>query len=184
MENTLSLANLEDLLQSLIEGYEEAANSQSDKWEVRYNLTITYHKVPVAAMNDSELLLDSAKINYDVAYLRFSKSIRPKGGTDADWEEHLIDHHQHQFKDLRERLKEDQDWKFELYMRLLFRLTSAGLEYSELLRRLKQTKDMKVHPAEQVETKPDIIITDQMPKPLTDDEKQYKDWVDKNHDKG
>lgn len=162
---------LEALVSSLIKTYEEGFNSFNDEYEIRFNLTMTQHRVDVGG------------INKWVEYLRLEKMTRPKGGTDNDWEHMLVYNQAYKFHDTKERLNPDTPWKYDLYMDLLSRLISAGLEYSELLKRMQtMTKNQQGKPISNIvtPTEPDLIITDKMPEPLTPEEEKYKEWVKRN----
>jgi hypothetical protein len=164
---------LEELVSSLIKIYEEGFNKFNSEFEVRFNMTITNHRVEVEGMSRW------------VAYLRLEKMVRPKGGTDEEWEHLLIYNQAYKFKNAGERANPETPWKKDLYMDLLTRLVAGGLEYSELLKRMQaMTKNSQGKPIAEIVTpkEPDLIITDQMPEPLTDKEKEYLDWIKKNNE--
>jgi hypothetical protein len=65
-------------------------------------------------------------------------------------------------------------------------LIAGGIEYSELLKRMQQTlkagggKPIAENVLPEEVKKPDILITNQMPAPLTENDKAYLEWVKKN----
>lgn len=181
MADQLTGDNIQDLLKSLVEGYQDSFNSVNEKWEIQFTTTLTHHKVAAELLPadvDADLLPN--KTNVDVAYLRLTKRMRPKGGDESTWEEFLVYHQSYRFRDVKERLQ--GQWKTHMYLQLLFQLTSAGLEYSELLRRVKPERPKeKVGLVKPEETQ--VEITDQMPVPLTEQELEYKEWLEKHHDK-
>lgn len=179
----MSLENNEDelyskiLLTSIVKGYETSFNKINDKNEIKYLLTLTHHKVP------------TKEGNKDVAYLRLDKSVRSKLPIIEDpnlpaemkvpeWKSSLVHQEAYPFKDLKERLNPDKPWEDYLYQSMIARLLGAGLEYAELLQRLKQTNMEQL-----TENKLDLEITDKLPKPLTPDEEEYKEWLMKERAK-
>ncbi len=163
---------LEELISSHIKSYEDGFNTINDKNEVRFNLTLTNHKVEVEGKK------------HDVAYLRLERMIRPKGGTDDEWESLLLYSQAYKFLNMQERVNPEAPWKFELYSDLLGRLISGGLEYGEVLKKLQQiAKNNQGKPISNIITpdEPSIIITNKMPEPLTPQEQEYKQWVDRNN---
>jgi hypothetical protein len=170
---------LEQLLRSLIQGYQEAYNKNNPKYEIKYYLTITNHKIA------------TKEGNKDIAYLRLERAIREKEKkveivdptkdevTEPEWAVQLVHNEMYAFKSMAERVNPKALWKEQLWLNTFARLTGAGLEYAELLQRMKNTnlKEMK----EQEEKKLDLVITDQMPKALTPDEEGYKEWVQKHN---
>lgn len=150
----------EQLLRTCILGYQEAYNKNSDSHDVQYTLTITTHKV---ATPDG---------NKDIAYLRIDRGTRPKD-SDNEWEPQLIHQEMYVFKNIKERVNPKARWKEQLFVNALARLTAAGLEYAELLQRISQTE--KNQKAVQEDQK--IVVTNQMPTPLTKEDEDYKKWL-------
>lgn len=172
----------EYLIRQIMEGYSEAWNNTNEDYNIQYFMTITTHKVPMA---NGE--------NQDVAYLRIDRSITPKaevitndGIPLARVEEieasdiKLVHQEVRPFKNIQERIDPRQLWKQELMTATIARLFSAGLEYAELLNRVKANQKEQEDKAK----KSDIIITNEMPKPLTPDEEAYKKWVQQNRTDG
>lgn len=165
---------IEKLLRTVIEGYKTNFNKTNEKVEIDFIINISTHKIA------------TKEGNKDVAYLRLDRSVReknkliPQDGiiTDADgWETKLLHQEVYFFRNLQERLKPNAPWKENLYLNCLARLTSAGLEYAELLQRLKNTKQTGELDTEERAAKSDIQITTEMPKALTPDEQKYAEWV-------
>lgn len=183
MNNKLNTDSLEELIREILDAHEEAWNEQSDKFELTYSMTLTFHKVPFESMEQQGE--KTTKLNTDVAYLRLHRHLKPIGGTDDDTDTMLMYHQAHTFSSIVERLNEKAPWKKGLYLDLLAKMMIAGLEYSELLWRMKNQIKMEgqVNPpvSPGTEGKPDIIITDQMPESLPGDE-EYKQWAKKHHE--
>lgn len=161
---------LEDLLNTHMRAYENGFNTVNTDWEIKFTLTITPHKVNVG------------QVTRDVEYLRLERSVRPKSkdSTNTDWESILIYNQAYKFKDISERIDASKPWMYVLYQDLIGRLISGGLEYSELIKRAKDAqKNTKAISELITPTKPDIIVTDQMPEPLTEDEKKYREYINK-----
>src|SRR5690606_810157 len=153
------------------------ANEQNEKWETEYHATLTYHKVPA-----HKAPVPTDKEHIDVAYLRLTRHTRPRitppNTPQHEWEETLIFHEYYIFKDIKERTDPKAKWKFDLYLGMMFKLVAAGLEYAELLRRLKAQ-----HTRESTQVnESNIVVTDQMPEPLTKEDMEYKDWLKKHHE--
>lgn len=166
---------LEKLISSAIEAYKTGFNTHNPEYEVDFFTTLTNHHVEVQ------------NVKAWVAYLRMERAIRPKGGTDDDWERLLIYNQAYKFKDIRERTEPNAPWKYDLYYDLLQRLIHGGIEYAELLKRMQMTvqanKDKPLAEALITPQEPKIIVTDKMPAPLSDDEKSYQEWVKKNSER-
>jgi len=169
---------LENLLRAMILSYQEAYNRNNEKYEIKYYLTVTNHKIA------------TKEGNKDVAYLRLERAIKErkkvlqenetaKDITDPEWATQLVHQEMHVFKSMAERVNPKAPWKEGLFLNAFARLTGAGLEYAELLQRMKNTnlKELK----EQEEKKLDLVITDQMPKPMSPDEEGYAEWVKKHN---
>ncbi len=168
---------LEQLLRAIIQAYEEGFNKHNDKLEINYTLTLTIHKVA------------TPQGNKDTAYLRLDKHLRPKGfkptletPEDEGWESKLVHQELHFFKDLKERLNPNAKWKEGLYMNCLVRLTSAGLEYAELLQKLKNVEEGKkiagiTNEEEERLNKIGLVKSTEMPKAETKEDKEYKQWL-------
>lgn len=154
----------EQLIRGIITSYQEAYNKFNEKNETRYWLTITNHKVA------------TPEGNKDVAYLRIERGFRPKGETNDDaWSQQLIHQEVHVFKNMNERVDSRALWKRQLFMNATARLCHAGLEYAELLRKMKAVQDAE---SKIVKPESDLVVTDKMPEPLTKDELEYKQWLD------
>lgn len=170
---------LEQLLRALIVSYQESYNKHNPKYEIKYYLTITNHK------------LATKEGNKDIAYLRLERAIREREKKievvepgqdkqlDPEWAVQLVHNEMYQFKSMAERVNPKALWKEQLYLNTFARLTGAGLEYAELLQRMKNTNLNELK--EQEEKKLDLVITDQMPKALTPDEQNYQEWVKNNN---
>jgi len=168
---------LENLVRALVMSYQDAYNKNNDKYEIKYYITITNHK------------LQTAEGNKDVAYLRLERAIRERikklvegvapEATEPEWATQIVHNEMHVFKSMAERVNPKAPWKEQLWLNTLARLTGAGLEYAELLQRMKNTNlnEMKA----QEEKKLDLVITDQMPKAMTPDEEGYAEWVKKHN---
>jgi hypothetical protein len=161
------------LLTSVVKGYETNFNKINDKNEIKYLLTLTHHKVPTKDGNK------------DVAYLRLDKSVKsklviiedpnlPEEMKVPEWKSSLVHQEAYPFRDLKERLNPDKPWEDYLYQAMIARLVGAGLEYAELLQRLKKTSMEEL-----VDNKLDLEITDKLPTPLSPAEEEYKEWVKK-----
>jgi hypothetical protein len=162
---------LEELIASALEHYKQIFNALNENYEVDFNATLTNHQVEVQ------------HVKHWVAYLRLEKAVRPKGGSDDDWENTLVYNQAYKFRDVGEQTDPNAPWKFDLYLDMFFRLVGAGVEYGELLKRMQAMyKGKEGKPLSEITTpdEPKIIVTDQMPKPLSDDEKAYAEWVKKN----
>ena len=160
----------EQLLRSIIMSYESNFNKVNDKHEIKYYLTLTTQKVP------------TGEGNKDVAYLRLEKAVKSKAPIIEDpnmpdelkvpeWKASLIHTEGYVFKDIKERINPNARWKDYLFQSCIARLVAAGLEYAELLQRLKSTNFAGEEP------KSNIEIVKEMPKPLTPDEEKYAAWV-------
>lgn len=161
---------IEDLVRSTIKAYEEGFSGINPDYEVKFLLTTTFHKV------------EKMGKNVDVAYLRLERKIKPTGASDEEAETLLIHNDAYEFKSIKERLNEETPWKYDLYSTMLRRLVAGGLEYAELMRRMHlMSEEEKKKTVEPLDQKPDIIITDKMPDPLTEEELKYKKWVDENN---
>ena len=160
-----------DLVKTVITNYEQGWNeANSPEYELEFNLTMSHHKVP-----DKE----TGK-NKNVAYLRLDRTVRDEKG--ADIHSYTVYHDAHTFKNVGEITT--TNWKKHMYTKLLVSLVAAGIEHAEMTNRLEElkTKMDEKEKAENVKAKSDIEVTAEMPAPLREDEKEYKDWVDKNHE--
>jgi hypothetical protein len=173
----------ENLLRGLVLSYETAFNKHNEKNEVHFQLTISNHKI---ATKDG---------NKDVAYLRLDRGIRTKdfkpligpdgqrGDEDDGWSTQLLHQEIHFFRDMKERLNPKAPWKENLFMNAIGRLVGAGLEYAELLQRMKQVEEgKKVANIQEDETESrlkdiGLVKSTELPKPLSPDEVQYKEWL-------
>lgn len=162
-----STSEMESLLRTIIIGYQEAFNKNSKDTEYRYYLTVTTHKIGTP---------DGKK---DIGYLRLERAARMKGDESKDaWTPMLIHQEMHVFKSMQEQANPKAPWREQLYLNCLARMASAGLEYAELLMKMKKVKAGEDQAPK--ENKLDLVITDQMPKALSEDETTYKEWVEKN----
>lgn len=179
------------LLSNVIGAYQEAYNKNSDKYEVKFNTTLTNHKIQTPDGNKA------------VAYLRLERSVREKGVPklipnpeegkpdiiDEGWETKIVHQEVYFFKSLKEQVDPRALWKDQLYMNCLARLISAGLEYAELLQRLKPTMEHmrnEAKPKEEQTTEErlsNIGLTAEttMPTPPTKQEQEYKEWIKQNN---
>lgn len=182
----------ESLVRNVITGYQDAWNKNNEKNEIKFSMTITNHKVPTPEGNKT------------VAYLRLDRSIREKGPAkaipnpedgkpdiiDEGWDTKLLHQEVYFFKSIKEQVDPRKLWKEQLYVNALARLVAAGLEYAELIQRLKPAKEaMKQAAAPKDETEArlnsiGLVTADQMPKPLTPEEQKYKEWAAKNSEYG
>lgn len=158
---------VEQILKGIIKAYESGWNKNNEKYECRYTLTITRHKV---ATQDG---------NKNVAYLRLDRLIRPKTEViqkeEEGWETQLIHQEVYFFKSMKEQVDPRRLWVEQLYTNCLARLLGAGLEYADLLRKMKQVKENKAQIIEP--EKPKIEVVSQMPTPLTKEDEEYKQWL-------
>lgn len=152
---------VEYLLREIIKGYQESWNSHNEEYKVEFNLTITSHKMPTPHGEAKQ-----------VGYLRLERVRYPKEG-DGQEQRMLIAQEIRPFKGAKERVDPRQLWKQELMMQCLARLISGGLEYAELLNKVKEQK-------EEGQRKLDLVMTDQMPAPV---DENYKMWLNKERAK-
>lgn len=171
---------VEQLLRSMILAYQQAFNKHNTVDEAEFTLTITIHKV---ATPDG---------NKDCGYLRLDKHTRPKDfkptPEDEGWYTRLVHQEVYFFKSMQERLNPHSKWKEQLYINCLTRLTSAGLEYGELLQRLKNVEEGKkiagIESEEEAKlNKLGLVGAKEMPKPLSQEDEKYKDWLSKERAK-
>lgn len=182
---------VESLLRNIIKTYQDAWNKNNEKGEIKFSMTITNHNITTPDGNKA------------VAYLRLDRSIREKGPAklieqedgkppivDEGWETKLLHQEVYFFKSMKERVDPRAIWKEQLYVNCITRLLSAGLEYAELLQRLKPAKEAMQQAAqpktEEQETeerlnKIGLTSSKEMPAPV---DAQYQDWVKKNSEYG
>jgi hypothetical protein len=161
---------LEDLISSGLERYKIGFNTMNPDYEADFFSTLTEHQV------------EHEGVKKWVAYLRVEKAIRPKGGTDEEWEHLLIYNQAYKFKNIGERTDANAPWKFDLFLDCLQRLIAGGVEYAELIKRMQtMSKGKEGQPISQIvqPEEPKIIVTDKMPAPLSNDDKAYLEWVKK-----
>lgn len=145
------------LLEEIIKGYSNSWNNHNEDYELRFDLTVTSHKMP---MQHGEMK--------QVGYLRLERTrVDKKSGEETKM---LIAQEIRPFKDAKERVDPRQLWRQELMMQCLARLVSGGLEYAELLNKVKEQK-------EEGQRKLDLVITDQMPAPFSQADEEYKQWI-------
>lgn len=162
-------SEIENLLRQIIIAYQESWNANNDRFTTQYHLTITTHKVKTPE-----------KTNKDVAYLRLERHLTDRSSvilpqTEPDIK--IIHQEVRPFKSTKERVDPRAIWRDELILACLARVFGAGLEYAELLQRMKAEKEMIGK-----EKKLDLVTTDKMPKELNVEEKKYKEWIQKNHE--
>lgn len=159
---------LEDLIKDALDGYKEGFEEHNTEYTVDFQTTLTTHKI------------DLQGLSAWVAYLRLEKILKPVGATDEEGEHLLIYNQAYKFKNIAERTDPNAPWKYDLYADLLRRLVHGGIEYAELLRRMQDIQKGKTgKPISEIITPQEekIIITDQMPAPLTEEERKYAEWV-------
>lgn len=158
---------VEELLRSVIKGYQESFNKHNPKHEVNFSITITNHKIT------------TPEGNKDVAYLRLDRGIRPKG-TQDNYDIMLVHQEVYFFRNMQERLNPDKPWVEQLFLNCLARLLAGGLEYAELLRRMKQPK-VAPQTEEQVQeerlAKLGLVQAKSLPAPLSAEDQAYKEWL-------
>jgi len=172
----------ENMLRAVVKSYRDAFNRNNPKNEIDFTVTVTTHKV---ATPDG---------NKDCAYLRIDRHIREKQLTptpvteavhnhDDGWSTKLLHQEVYFFKNMRERVDPKKPWKEQLFLNALVRLTSAGLEYAELLQKLKNVEQAKKEAGlipneeEQRLEKIGLVGAKEMPKPLTQGDQKYKEWL-------
>lgn len=167
---------VEQLLRTVVLGYKEQFNKHNEKFEVDFSLTITNHKVALPEGNKN------------VSYLRLDRAVRSKINPDTNlpwvskedgWDSKLLHQEVYFFKNTHERLNPKAPWKEQLYLNCLARLTAAGLEYAELLQRLKKVEDT-TPPQEDVKERAANIgleVTSEMPKAMSPEDLKYKEWL-------
>jgi len=175
LETETETEGIIDLVGGIIKAYEYGFNINNPKNEIKFSLTITNHKV---ATPDG---------NKHCAYLRLDRSIRPKteeGKEESEWSTKLLHNEAYFFKSMQERVNKLAPWKEQLYTNLLARLVGAGLEYAELLQRIKQVehnqKSMPKTEEEATEQKLNdlgLVGAKQQPAPLTPQDEKYKEWL-------
>lgn len=162
----------EELLKAIILGYQQAYNTNNKKNEIKFSLTITNHKVA------------RPEGNKDCAYLRLDRSIRERvegQGDDEGWATQLLHNEAYYFRDMSERVNPNAPWREQLYVNAMVRLVSAGLEYAELLNKIKQSEVGKeVTPQDETESrlnKSGLVGAKELPAALTRDDEKYKEWL-------
>ncbi len=167
---------IEKLLRALIINYEEGYNRANEKNEITFQLTITNHK------------MSTEEGNKDIAYLRLDRGIRPKIDAEGKpwpddkegWSVMLVHQDMYYFKNMKERVNPKAPWKDQLYMQAISKIFGGGLEYAEFLRRAKQIEDNQKKVEKTAEERlhdMGLVSADEMPKPLTEDEVKYKEWL-------
>jgi len=157
----------EKFLRQLILNYQEQWNKHNDKYEILYELTVTTHKIPTPDGNKN------------AAYLRLNRGIREKGQEEYEW---IIVHQEVKiFKDLREQM--NPKWTEVLYLNTIARLIAGGMEYAELLRKMQMIQQNQQPTEEERLNKLGLVGAKEMPKPLTKDEQEYKEWIPKERAK-
>jgi hypothetical protein len=164
---------LEQIIKDCLDSYQDGFNRTNPDYEVTFYTTLTNHHI------------EKDQVKAWVAYLRLEKATKPKEG-EGEEERLLIYNQAYKFRDISERTDPNAPWKYDLYFDLLRRLAHGGLEYAELLKRMKMMSEGKMgQPISNIVTpnEPTIIVTDQMPAPLSDSDKEYLEWVKNNHPK-
>jgi hypothetical protein len=175
----------EKFLRSLIKGYEDAYNQHNDKNEVKFELTITTHKIPTPDGNK------------DAAYLRLTRGLRekPKALTSHDttdeninegWNLLLVHQEVYWFTSIHERVNPNSKWKDKLYINTIARLCAGGLEYAELLKKMQMIEEGKRKAGiteEQRLNDIGLVPATEMPKPLSKADEDYKEWLAKEREK-
>jgi hypothetical protein len=182
MNHKLDTSLVEELIREVLDAHAEAWTDQNDKYEMEYTMTMTFQKIPYENLKEHGIDIDKA--NVDVAYLRLHRHIRPKGADEKETDTMLIYHQFHTFRNLQERVDEKAPWKLNLLIDLMAKLMTAGVEYSELMWRMKNQYRMeKAAVQEEKENKLDLVITNEMPQELPGDA-EYKQWAKKNNEHG
>lgn len=167
---------METILTNVIRAYQQHYNKVNDKQEIKYTLTISKEKLP------------TMEGNKDVAYLRLVRSIKDRNfvkqldDPTPEWTTLLIHQEIYVFSGMREQLNPKAPWKEQLFMNAVARLISAGVEYGELLHRMKKANISEMRKQDEI-TDSGLIITDKMPNkamPLTAGDKEYAEWVKQN----
>jgi hypothetical protein len=167
---------MQSILTNVIRAYEEHYNKLNDKQQIKYTLTISKEKLPT---------MDG---NKDVAYLRLVRSIKDRSyvklenDPTPEWTTLLIHQEIYVFRDMREQLNPKAPWREQLFMNATARLIGAGIEYGELLNRMKKANVAEMRKQDEM-TESGLIITDKMPNkdvPLSDGDKEYAEWAKKN----
>jgi hypothetical protein len=166
---------MQTILTNVINAYQDHFNRINDKFEAKYLLTITKEKYPT---------MEGPK---DVAYLRLTRSIRDRNfvklpdDPTPEWTSLMIHQELYVFRDLREQLNPKASWREQLFMNATARLIGAGLEYGELLNRMKKANVSEMRKQDEM-TDSGLIITNKMPEnaPLSDGDKEYAKWAKEN----
>lgn len=159
----------EKFLRQLILNYQNQWNHFNDQHEIKYELTVTTHKIPTPDGNKS------------AAYLRLTRGVRAKVEASSEelkpnWEELLVHQEIKIFKDLKEQL--NPKWREVLYLNTIARLIAGGMEYAELLRKMQVLQANKVEPTEEERlNKLGLVSTSQMPAQDSEADKKYKEWL-------
>jgi hypothetical protein len=167
----------ENILRGLILSYQNGWNKNNDKYEVKYYLTQTFHKV------------ETKEGNKEVAYLRLERAVRdknfiqdlnlPEEQRPKEWSTQLVCTEMYPMSDIRMKLNPDAAWRQQIYWNMIGRLMQGGLEYAELLQRVQKAKLDEQLPDQP--KKLDLEVTNEMPKPLNQSEQEYKEWVKNNN---
>jgi hypothetical protein len=162
---TESDSEIEGLFKGIIKGYEEAFNRHNTTIEITYQMTITNHKVPTRDGNK------------DAAYLRLEKIERPKGSTEAGVPRLIVQQY-YVFKDLKERLNPDSQWKDVLFTQALAYLIGGGLEYADLLMLTREMNTPKAEATTQERLDNlNLISADETPDKVEAIDKDYIKWL-------
>ncbi len=169
------ILEIEELLRAIVLGYQQAYNAANKKNEIKFSLTITNHKIA------------RPEGNKDCAYLRLDRSLRERiegQGDDEGWTTQLLHNEAYYFRDMSERTNPKAPWKEQLYVNAFARLVSAGLEYAELLQKIKQSEVGKeIEPKSEQEemearlAKSGLVPAKELPGSLSRDDEKYKEWL-------
>lgn len=164
---------MEGLLTSIIRAYQDHHNNIDQKFEHKYLLTITHQKLPTVEGNKNIAYLRLSKSSKDRAYIKLPDDPTP------EWTDQLIHQELHIFKNMRDQINPKAPWKEQLFTNALVRLVGGGVEYGVLLQKMKKANIPEMRKQDEM-TKSGLVITQELPKALTPDEEDYKDWVKKN----
>ena len=161
-ETIQDLSTVEKILGGLLGSYQNAYNKHNQTSILEYWVTVTMHKV------------QRPEGNKDVAYLRIVRGIKENNDVESPtWDERLVHQEIYVFRSIQEQANPKAPWREQLYLNSIARLVHAGLEYGEILTTMQQQQEEKDRKAKES----GLLITDQLPKPLSPDEEQYKEWI-------
>lgn len=169
----------EELLRAIVLSYQQAYNKNNPKNDIKFTVTVTQHKI------------NTQDGNKHCAYLRLDRSIREKNFKEQEvekdgvkvlddgWEGKLLHQEVYFFRDIKERLNPESPWKQQLFVNCIARLMGAGLEYAELLQRIKPAQETAKQATTVEERLNDIglVSADSIPTPLDKVDLEYKEWL-------